>query len=93
MIRITSGRPWNYKCLGRALVVSVILQTLLLPCLCDIGQAKVCFALVVDAAIVIRTVAANLLKETGSGWKFYAGLLYASPLWISMLALMVLGDV
>jgi hypothetical protein len=98
MIRLLSQQvpnssvPWNYGALSCALAISVVLQGMLLQCLCDCGQARVFFALIVDTAVIIRASVAFLRGETGSGWKLYAVLLYTSPLWISILTLIILGD-
>ncbi|MHC4388267.1 MAG: hypothetical protein ACYSX1_06635 [Planctomycetota bacterium] len=75
---------WNYKHLICALVVAFVLQSIVHPCLCQIGTAKTVFALVFDALILARIVVAKLRKEKGKGWLFYAILLYTSPAWIEL---------
>jgi len=64
---------------------------MLFPCLCSIGTTKVVWALVFDALIAIRLVAAKRFWETGRGWIFYAALIWASPVWIEALSLVVNG--
>jgi hypothetical protein len=87
-----SNDAWDYSRLSWALVISLILQAIFLPCLCDVGTAKLRLALVVDAMIIARAGVSFLARESGSGWKFYTWLLYTSPLWISVLAWAVTGD-
>jgi len=41
--------------------------------------------------IAIRLVAAKRFGETGRGWIFYAILIWASPVWIEALSLVVNG--
>jgi hypothetical protein len=86
-----SAGAWNYEHLIVALVIAFILQSLFLPCLCQIGEAKTNFALVLDGLVLLRSGVARLRRETGSGWVFYVVLLYSSPLWIHLAALIVLG--
>ena len=86
-----SANAWNYEHLIVALVIACIAQNLWLSCLCQIGMAKMNFALVFDGLVLLRIGMARLLKETGKGWVFYAALLYTSPFWIDLVALIVLG--
>lgn len=86
-----SSNAWNYEHLIVALVIACILQSLFLPCLCGIGEAKMKFALAFDGLVLLRIGMAKLLKETGKGWVFYVALLYSSPAWIHLVALIVLG--
>lgn len=76
---------WNYDQLILAFFFAFLAQMLFLPCLCDIGEAKVHFALIFDGLIVLRLIVARLLKQKDRGWIFYAILLYSSPLWIELL--------
>lgn len=41
--------------------------------------------------IVGRIAVAKLIDERGRGWIFYSGLLYTSPIWIELAALLILG--
>jgi hypothetical protein len=84
---------WDYKQLLAALGIAVILQSLFLPCLCQIGLAKVDFAYILDALVLLRIGGAYIRHETGSGWRFYAGLLVTSPLWIQAAAWVVFGEI
>jgi hypothetical protein len=83
---------WNYKQLLAAWGIAFILQSLILPCLCTIGTAKITFAYTFDALILLRIGVAYLRHETGGGWKFYAWLLCSSPLWIEGITYLVFGD-
>ena len=85
------GQAWDYRHLLVALVVAFVLQYLFLPCLCQIGEAKVKFALVFDGLVLLRIGIARLWRETGKGWLFYVILLYSSPVWISVASGIVLG--
>jgi len=88
----TAPGTWNFKQLMGALGIAVILQSLFLPCLCDVGTAKIVLAYALDALILLRTGVAYMRRETGSGWKFYAWLLCTSPLWIQGMALLIFGE-
>ena len=83
----------NYKQLSAALIIAVLLPSLLLPCLRDIGIAKVFFAYTLDGVVFLRACIAYLYRETGNGWKFYAWLLLTSSLWIHGIAYLVFGGV
>jgi hypothetical protein len=83
---------WNFGNLGAALFISFVLQSLFLPCLCQIGTAKMNFALGFDALVLLRMMIAYFGRETGRGWIFYAVLCYTSPVWIEGLTYLVLGD-
>jgi hypothetical protein len=73
---------WNYRFLIGCFVVGLLGQTILLPCLCAIGNAKIAFAGVFDILILCRCIIARFRNETGNGWKFYAVLTVTSPGWI-----------
>ena len=83
---------WNFRHLGAALFIGFVLQQLALPCLCNIGTAKIKFALCFDALVLLRMMIAYSGRETGRGWIFYAVLCYTSPAWIEGLTYLVLGD-
>src|SRR5438128_1964516 len=83
--------PWNFWHLGCAFVIGFILQQIFLACLCNIGQAKTTFALVIDALVGVRVLIAYIIRERGRGWIFYTVLLYTSPGWIAVLSRIVLG--
>jgi hypothetical protein len=87
----TVRQPWNYQHVLVGFAITVILQGLFLPCLCNIGQAKSVFGWVIDLLVAIRIAVAYLRKETGRGWLFYVVLLYTSPVWITLVAWIVLG--
>ncbi len=87
----SSAILWNYRHLWAALGIVFLVQMTLFPCLCEVGMAKVKLALSFDALIAIRLVAAKRVGETGRGWIIYAILIWASPLWIESLSLLVHG--
>src|SRR5215469_2678945 len=89
---VTSLPRWNFRRLGWALLIGLCLQSLVLPCLCEIGTAKIKFALYFDALVLARTMIAYFGRETGRGWIFYAVLCYTSAAWIEGLAYLILGD-
>ena len=72
--------------------LALMLQLIVLPCLCDVGAAKVKFAFVLDVLVAVRVLIAYLGRERGNGWKFYAWLLGASPVWIEAIAFLVFGE-
>jgi len=89
---ITSPPRWNFRQLGAALFIGFVLQSLFLPCLCQIGTAKMTFAFYFDALVLARMVIAYFCHETGRGWIFYAALCYSSAAWIEGITYLVLGD-
>ncbi len=86
-------KGWNFQRLIAALIITALLQSVSLPCLCDIGTAKITFAYELDALILLRISVAFFGRETGGGWKFYVWLLYTSPLWINGIAYLFFGDI
>jgi hypothetical protein len=82
---------WNFRRLTYAFIISFVLQQLFLPCLCSIGTAKIALAIVVDGLVVARAIVAYIIRERGSGWIFYAVLLYSSAGWIMIASRIVLG--
>jgi len=84
--------PWNHKQLLVALAIAFILQSLLLPCLCSIGTAKMKLAYALDGLVLLRIGVSYMRRGAGGGWKFYAILLYTSPVWIQGIAYIVFGD-
>ena len=84
---------WNFKRLIAIFAIAFLLQILFLPCLCEIGRAKMIFALVFDLLVVIRGSVAYLSRERGIGWKFYAWLIGTSPVWIEFAAYLGFGEV
>jgi hypothetical protein len=82
---------WQYGQICVAFTVAIVLQSLMLPCLCEVGTAKGKLALGVDALVFARTAIAWMRKETGRGWLFYAVLLYTSAFWIEGLAWVFTG--
>ncbi len=89
---VTNSPCWNFRHLGVALLIGLVLQSLVLPCLCDIGTPKIKFALCFDALVLMRMMIAYSGRETGRGWIFYAVLCYASAAWIEGLAYLISGD-
>ena len=90
---LDTPQSWNYQHLAAALFIGLILQSLFLPCLCQIGTAKSAFGLVFDALVMLRMVGAFFRHEAGGGWKFYAWLCLTSPAWITAIAWMVFGKI
>jgi len=79
-------RPdWNYALLILALLISFVMQSYYLPCLCNQGNMKISLALYFDLFIIARMLFALNRKEKGGGWLLYMILLYTSPLWITLL--------
>jgi hypothetical protein len=87
-----AASAWNFKHLLAAWFIALVLQSLFLPCLCDIGTAKITFAYILDVLILFRIGAAYFFHDTGAGWKFYAWLLWTSTLWIEGITYLVFGD-
>jgi hypothetical protein len=56
------------------LCVAILLQSIVLPCLCYAGTLKLSVALMVDALVLARVVLAKARHERGRGWVFYAAL-------------------
>ena len=83
---------WNFRRLTIMFVIALVLQMIILPCLCDIGTAKLKFAFILDVLAAVRAGIAYLRRERGTGWKAYAWLLVTSALWIEALALIVFGE-
>lgn len=67
-----------------ALIVAFLLQSIFLPCLCPVGDARIRFAMIFDGLMLLRISVAHLVHERGEGWLFYAILIYSSPLWIRL---------
>ena len=85
------SRSWHYGHVAAALLIAFIVQGLVLPCLCELGVAKMTLAIAVDVLILFRVAVARITDEKGRGWLFYCGLLYASPLWIEIVSRLVIG--
>ena len=83
---------WNFKRLLAISAAAFILQVLSLPCLCEVGQAKFSFALVLDLVVALRVGVAYLTRERGDAWIIYAWLVGTSPVWITAVAYLVLGS-
>src|SRR5258707_9378327 len=82
---------WNFRHLGAALFIGFVLQSLFLPCLCSIGDAKIALAYAFDGFVLVRMLVAWIARETGRGWIFYAVLCYTSTAWIEGVAYLVIG--
>lgn len=81
----TDASGWNYKNLLFALCVTFLMQIIILPCLCYVGDARIRMAFIVDGFVILRTIIAGIFHERGRGWIFYTLLLYSSLLWIPLL--------
>jgi len=92
MFPLNAPGHWNFKRLLIVFGIAFVVQATLLPCLCDVGTAKMKFALVLDTLVVARAGVAYLARERGNGWKFYAWLLGTSPVWIQAMAYLVFGE-
>lgn len=86
-----NAAPWNFRHLGTALFIGFVFQSLFLPCLCSIGDAKMGLAFSFDGLVLTRMFVAWFAHETGRGWIFYAVLCYTSPAWIDGVAYLVIG--
>jgi len=73
---------WRFGHVWCAFIVTILLQSLFLSCLCIEGAVKGMIALAFDTLVVIRVAIAWARNETGRGWLFYAILLYTSAFWI-----------
>ena len=82
---------WNFRHLAAAFLIGLLLQSIFLPCLCDIGTAKTALALVFDGLVAVRVLVARLTREQGRGWIFYSVMLYTSVGWVTVLARLILG--
>jgi len=76
---------WNFRQLLIAFFVTLVLQSVFLPCMCYEGLAKVQFGMMFDGFVLIRILIALVRKERGRDWLVYVILLYSSPLWITIL--------
>lgn len=85
------GSNWGFAVLTAALLIGLVGQGMLLPCLCAIGDAKMTVALVFDGLVLVRMLAARWLKERNRGWMFYAILCCTSGIWIELLSWLSLG--
>ena len=83
---------WNFRHLGAALFTGFVLQSLLLPCLCAVGTAKITFAYSFDGLVLLRMLLACFRRETCKGWLVYALLCHSSPAWIEGVTYLVLGE-
>ena len=90
-ISVVNTSRWNFKYLSIALFIGFGLQSLFLPCLCDVGTAKMALAFSFDGLVLIRMLLAYFRRESGKGWIVYAVLCYTSVLWVEGLAYLVLG--
>jgi hypothetical protein len=77
---------WHFGHIWAAFLAAIILQSLILPCLCVEGTVKGWIALGFDVLVLIRVAVAWGRNETGRGWLFYVILLYTSAFWIEGLA-------
>ena len=87
-----ASAAWDFRHMTVALFAGFVLQSFVLPCLCQIGTAKMTFALVFDVLVLARTLVAYRRHETGRGWIFYAVLCYTSAGWIEGITYLVLGE-
>ena len=82
---------WNFRHLVCAYILGFILQGMFVPCLCNIGEAKMTYTFVLDVLVALRILVAFLIRERGRGWIFYAVLMYTSAGWIEIVSRIVLG--
>ena len=75
-------RGWPLGVILSVLVLIFLLQSILLPCLCDQGTVKMNIALAVDGLILVRLLIAKLRKESSRDWMIYLALGGSSLLWI-----------
>jgi len=87
-----ASRFWNYRQFSTAFGIAFLLQALFLPCLCEVGTAKMTFALTLDLLIASRVGVAYLTRESDIGLRFYAWLLITSPAWITVAAYLMTGE-
>src|SRR6218665_2391320 len=76
------SKRWNYRHLCIAWVVGVITQLLMIPSCCYIGHWKSEVAMWFDLMILLRIIAAFVMKQTGDAWVIYCVLCYSSVIWI-----------
>ena len=74
-------RQWT---LG-VLLVSLLLQVVLLTCLCPLSTVKLQTAAVFDVLWLARMAWAEKRGRGGVGWIFYLALMATSPVWIGLL--------
>ncbi|MBI9018575.1 MAG: hypothetical protein JEZ07_15085 [Phycisphaerae bacterium] len=68
-------RPkWNWPAVVVCFVVGLLIQSVLLPCMCRDGSVKMGVAFVFDILITLRLGWAYFRKEKGKVWLFYAAL-------------------
>lgn len=77
--------PWNYRQIAVCMILTLVLQGIILPCLSPECSRKGFFALSIDIYVITRTLIAYLRNERNRRWVFYIGLTYSSPLWIEVL--------
>jgi len=63
---------WNYTAMLVSLLIAMVLQSILLPCLCYAGTVNGCIAGAVDLCVVLRLIVARMRRERGKAWVFYA---------------------
>lgn|GEM_PF-3201806 len=81
---------WNFFHLFLAVLIGILLQSIILPCLCGIGNAKMIIALIFDLFIFMRIVLAILIREKNKGWIYYCILCYASAFIIELASMIFL---
>ncbi|MCG3138529.1 MAG: hypothetical protein HJJLKODD_02394 [Phycisphaerae bacterium] len=67
------------------LLLALLLQIMLLPCLCSHSQIKIMAAVILDVAVLVRMLIAVSRNESGYWLRGYAVLLITSCLWIDWL--------
>ncbi len=71
-----SREEWNYVAVEVSLFGGLVLQMIVLPCLCYAGTVRMYIAIAVDLLVILRLVIARILRERNRGWIFYAMLPY-----------------
>ncbi len=71
-----ASAEWNYLAVLVCLFGAMVLQAVVLPCLCYEGTVNMYIAGAVDVLVILRLILARVRRERGKGWIFYAILPY-----------------
>jgi hypothetical protein len=91
VVEEVQAEGWNYRYLYCALVFGFMLQSMFLSCACNRGSIRMMAAFGFDGLMVLRIIVVKLLKQKDKGWIFYMILIYSSPVWIRLLAAVLIG--
>jgi len=88
VIRGPRDTEWNHRCLGRIYLIGLVVNLVLAPGL-SFGVAPMVqiYTAAVFVLLLVRLIVARVRHETGKGWLFYAVLIWFSPIWIPLVAL------